>query len=237
LPSGGGDSDLDEVTVNGRPDQNDDVAANRRFRGGAGGFGGRRGGPGGGPGGGPPGGFGGGGGGAFGRGLGGGGFPRGGDDGAQLQLSLYDTWLFRNQVTLRDGLAPINLLGGGTLGGSPPSRHLVQLNGGVTDNGIGVRLTGDWRSAGDTINSAAGTGNLHFAGLGTLDLRVFADLGQRLPNKIWARGLRVTFAMQNLFDNRQKVTNELGMVPQAYQPGYVDPMGRTILLTVRKILQ
>ena len=237
LPAGGGDSDLDEVTVNGRPDQNDGVAGNRRFRGGAGGFGGRRGGPGGGPGGGPPGGFGGGGGGAFGRGLGGGGFPRGSDDGAQLQLSLYDTWLFRNQVTLRDGLAPINLLGGGTLGGSPPSRHLVQLNGGVTDNGIGVRLTGDWRSAGDTINSAAGTGNLHFAGLGTLDLRVFADLGQRLPNKIWARGLRVTFAMQNLFDNRQKVTNELGVVPQAYQPGYVDPMGRTILLTVRKILQ
>ncbi|HXC58780.1 MAG TPA: hypothetical protein VN645_05655 [Steroidobacteraceae bacterium] len=243
-PNGSADPDLDEVTVNGRPEQNDDVAAgNRRFRGGPGGFGGRRGGfggAGGGPGGGgPPGGFGGGGGpGGFGRGPGGAGLGRGGgDDGAQLQLSLYDTWLFRNQVTLRDGLAPINLLGGGTLGGSPPSRHLVQLNGGVTDNGIGIRLTGEWRSAGDTTNSTAGTGNLHFASLGTMDLRLFADVGQRLPNKTWARGLRVTFAMQNLFDDRQKVTNDLGVVPQAYQPGYVDPTGRTILLTVRKILQ
>ncbi len=184
-------------------------------------------GPGGGQSGGP-----GGGGGRFGRSPGG----FGGDDGAQLQLSVYDTLLFRDQVTLRSGLEPVDLLEGGTLGGPPPVRQQVEMNGGVTDNGIGIRLTGEWRSAGRTIDSTGGTGDLHFSALATLNLRLFADLGQRLPAMTWARGLRVTFALQNLLNNRQDVTNNAGVVPPAYQPGYLDPAGRTVQLAVRKIM-
>jgi hypothetical protein len=184
-----------------------------------------------GPGGGQGGGAGGGGG-RFGRSPGG----FGGDDGAQWQLSVYDTVLFRDQVTLRSGLEPVDLLEGGTLGGTPPVRQQVEMNGGVTDNGLGVRLTGEWRSAGRTIDSTGGTGDLHFSAFATLNLRLFADLGQRLPASTWARGLRVTFALQNLLNDRQEVTNNAGVVPPAYQPGYLDPAGRTVQLAVRKIM-
>lgn len=229
-PPGGGDADpsTDEVIVSGRRVQNDDGpgSGNRGFRPRPGGFGGGLGGRRGGPGGGGPGG------GGFGRGAGRGGF--GGDDGARLQLSVYHTWLLHNDIILRDGRASIDLLNGGTIGGSPPSRHLVQVNGGVTDNGIGLRLTGEWRSAG-RADLAGSVGELHFGSLGTLDLRAFTDLGQRLPMKTWARGLRATLTVQNLLNERQKVTNEAGVVPQAYQPGYLNPTGRAVLLAVRKI--
>jgi len=226
----GGDQrqSVDEVVVSGQRAQDDErpAPADRRAGRPPGGFGGRRGGQ-----------FGGG----FAGGAGPGGFGRGaasggGDDGARLQLSVYHTWLFRNEVTLRSGLAPIDLLGGGTLGGPPPSRHLVQINGGVTDNGIGIRLTGQWRSADRVVDLASRVGDLRFGALATLDLRLFADLGQRLPGKEWARGLRTTLAVQNIFDQRQKVTDDSGASPLAYQAGYLDPVGRVVLLTVRKIM-
>jgi len=222
--------------VSGQRPQNEDgpALADRGAGRPPGGFGDRRGGPFGGdgpagagrgfPGGGRPGGFG------RGAALG------GGDDGARLQLSVYHTWLLRNEVTLRSGLPAIDLLGGGTLGGPPPSRHLLQFNGGVTDNGIGVRLTGEWRSADRVFNPASQLGDLNFGSLATLNLRFFTDFGQRFPRKDWARGLRATLAVQNLFDRQQKVTDASGAVPLAYQAGYLDPVGRAVLLSVRKIL-
>jgi hypothetical protein len=48
--------------------------------------------------------------------------------------------------------------------------------------------------------------------------------------------LRTTLTVQNLFDQRQKVTNENGTVPFAYQAGYLDPVGRALLLSARKIM-
>ena len=234
--SGGDESrqSVDEVVVSGQRPQGDDGPpfADRGAGRPPGGFGERRGGgfggdgpPGGGRGfAGPPGGFG--------RGAG----PGGADNGARLQLSVYHTWLIRSDVTLRNGLTPVDLLGGGTLGGPPPSRHQVQFNGGVTDNGIGWRLTGEWRSAGRVVDAASSLGNLNYGALATFNLRLFADLGQRLPKKDWARGVRATLAIQNVFDQQQKITDASGAVPRAYQPGYLDPQGRVLLLSVRKIL-
>lgn len=234
------DQTLDEALVTGRREAGEGMPFGERgFRGRPGGFPPDGFPPDGFP---PPGGFPGGGGpggpGGFGRGgPGGPGGPGGfgGGNGAQLQLSVFHTWLFRNETTLREGLGSIDLLNGGSTGGTPPARHQIQLNGGVTDNGIGIRLTGQWRSAGRTADSNGVTGDLHFAALGTVDLRMFADVAQRLTTQRWARGLRVTLTVQNLLNDRQKVKNDAGETPQAYQPGYLDATGRTALLTVRLI--
>ena len=51
----------------------------------------------------------------------------------------------------------------------------------------------------------------------------------------WLRGSRVTLGIDNLFDARQHVTDQNGVVPLTYQPGYVDPIGRTIRLSFRKL--
>jgi hypothetical protein len=202
-----------------------------RGRFGQGGFGGGFGGggprPGGGFGGagGPPGGFGGGGGGA-----------RGADNGARLEISAYHTWIFEDKVLIRDGLPEVDLLHGGTLGGSAQPRHRIEFNAGVSDNGVGFRFTGQWQSAAKVTGDAtSGSGTLHFSSLGTVNARAFINLQQRLRKETWARGVRLSLSVNNLFNQRQKVTDPAGMIPLAYQPGYIDPFGRTVAFSIRKI--
>ena len=197
----------------------------------AGGVGGSDGGPGGG---GPrAGGFGGrGGGGGGGRGNAGGG-------GGRLQFSVYHTWYFRDDILTRAGGPTLDLLDGGTQGsGGGQPRHQVEVQLGATNNGIGVRLNGEWQSS-TTVNGGVGsaTGDLHFSSLATANLRLFADLGANpaLLKHKWARGMRVTLSINNILDTRQHVHDANGDTPLSYQPAYLDPLGRTIKISIRKL--
>lgn len=181
------------------------------------------------PPGGGPGGFGGPG------GPGGPGGFGGSDNGARFQFSIYHSWIFRNTLTLREGGETIDLLDGGSTGGAAQARHMVQLSTGVTDNGLGLRLGGNWKSASQVTGSDA-SGDLHFASLLTLDLRLFANLANRFRGQDWARGTRVSLTVSNILNKRQRVTDATGSTPLAYQPAYLDPLGRTVMLSVRRIL-
>jgi len=185
----------------------------------------------------PSGGWGGGGRGGGGGGGGRGGF--GGGGGGRLQLSVYHTWYFRDDILTRPGGPTLDLLDGGTSGsGGGQPRHQVDLQLGVTNNGIGVRLTGEWQSA-TTVDGGteSATGNLHFSSLATANLRLFADLGANpaLLKHRWARGMRVTLSVNNITNSRQHVRDANGETPLSYQPAYLDPMGRTIKLSIRKL--
>ncbi|MEG3174680.1 TonB-dependent receptor [Sphingomonas sp. RB3P16] len=218
------------------------IAQARAERGGGGAPGGPGGGgPGGdGPGRGPgagPGGPGGGGGG--GRGFGGFGGGRGGG-GGRLQFALYHTWHFTDRVLVQQGGPALDLLNGdavGSSGGSP--RHELEGQAGYSNNGIGVRMSANWQSA-TTVNGGT-VGNpqtLRFSDLGTVGVRLFGDLGQRLElvkKHPWMTGMRVAVSVDNLFDSRQRVTDATGTTPIAYQPGYLNPLGRTVRLSIRKL--
>ena len=193
---------------------------------GRGGFGGGRGGFGGGGGRGGFGGFGGGGGGA-----------------GRLQLSLYHTWHLRDEIAIRPGLPVLDLLHGsatGSRGGSP--EHEIEATAGLFRNGFGARLSANWQS-GTTVrggsNGLGGTnGDLRFSPLATVNLRLFADLGlQRSLVKAspFFRGARVSLNFDNLFDNRLRVTDSTGTTPLSYQPGYLDPLGRSVRISFRKL--
>jgi uncharacterized membrane protein YgcG len=233
-----------DITVTARNDDGDSGAGNggmgrRRggFGGGRGGFGG--GGFGGGGFGGGRGGFGGPGGpGGFGGpgGPGGGGGGRGLDNGARLELSVYHSWIFLDKVLIRNGVPIVDLLNGGTLGGGAQPRHKVEFNAGVSDNGVGFRLTGQWQNSAKVIgDTTSGSGTLDFSSLATLNARAFINLQQRLKKQVWARGVRVSLSVNNVFNQRQKVTDANGVTPLAYQPGYLDPLGRTVAFSIRKI--
>jgi hypothetical protein len=107
----------------------------------------------------------------------------------RFQFSLYHSWILRNQAVLREGSAVIDLLNGGSLNGSTQARHTVQFNAGLVDNGLGLRLSGSWKSA-TRITTGEAAGNLRFAPLMSLDLRLFANLASRFPFRAWARGTR-----------------------------------------------
>jgi len=205
---------------------------------GAGGFGGGR--PGGGFGGGGPGGGGPGGGGFGGRGGGFGGRGGGAQAGGRLQFALYHTWHFTDRVLIYNGGPALDLLNGDAIGQSGgQSRHELEGQAGYSNNGLGARLSVNWRS-GTTVNGGtpADPTTLNFSGLTTANLRLFADLGNRLDllkKHPWLRGTRVSLGVDNVFNSRQDVTDATGAVPNSYQPDYLDPLGRTVRLTVRKL--
>ena len=99
-----------------------------------------------------------------------------------------------------------------------------------------MRLTANYRSV---TRVAGGTsGDLGFAPLATFDLRLFANLGENLPlvvKRPWLRGLSLRLEATNLLNERQKVRDRFGLVPLGYQADLLDPIGRTISISVRKL--
>jgi uncharacterized membrane protein YgcG len=185
---------------------------------------------------------GGGGRGGFGGGRGGfGGGGRGAGAG-RLQLGLYHTWHLTDSVLIRPGVPELDFLAGsasGSRGGRP--RHELELQAGLFKNGLGARLTANWQSA-TFVNggpvAGGGTGDdLFFDDFATVNLRLFADLGLQkfARGNSFLRGTRVSLSIDNLFDARQQVRDRLGATPLSYQPGYLDPLGRSVRLSVRKL--
>ena len=74
---------------------------------------------------------------------------------------------------------------------------------------------------------------LEFAPLSTLDLKGFADLDNLFPRAGFPRGTRISVTVDNLFNQRQIVTNQAGVIPQAYQPVRRDAIGRTVMVELR----
>lgn len=175
-----------------------------------------------------------------GRGGGGGGrFGGGGQGGGRIQFSAYHTIVFKDEITIRQGVPVLDLLGGSATGSSGgQARHEVQLRTGWSRDGIGVRLHGNWRSGTFVDGGASGGERLNFDSLATFDLRSWVDLGSQpelLVRAPWLRGARIGLDVNNIFDARQRVTDANGVVPLSYQPDYLDPLGRTVKISFRKL--
>ncbi|WP_333573478.1 TonB-dependent receptor [Sphingomonas sp.] len=170
-----------------------------------------------------------------GRGFGG---PNGGLAG-RLQFSLYHTWYFKDQIKIRDGVPILDLLNGdaaGNAGGQPA--HQIDAQAGITKDGVGVRLGFKWQSSTSVYTGLNQTNRLDFGDLGTFNLRLFADLGRQFKlvrAHPWLRGTRVSLGVTNILNTRQRVTDQTGAVPLNYQPDLLDPTGRAVRLSIRKL--
>lgn len=174
--------------------------------------------------------------GRFGGRGGGGGFFGGGNRG-RLQFSLTDTITFVDKVSIGPGLPELDYLHGEAAGGSGGTpRHKVEAQAGWSNNGLGVRGGADWRS-GTTVNTLTGD-DLRFSSLATFNLRLFDNLGDQ-PELVlkhpWLRGTQLRFEVNNLFDSKPAVRNASGEVPLSYQPDLLDPLGRTVMISFRKL--
>lgn len=218
---------LNFSTPFGKPDP---AAAGRMGRG--------PGGPGGGPGaGGPPPGGGG-------MRMGGGG--RGGRGAAmqpgqgRFNVSLYHTYRIQDEITIRDGLPVLDLLDGAAIGArGGQSRNEVQFQAGLFKSGMGGFLNANWKESTRISGGSSPTDDLSFSDLTTVNLNLFADLSSRqtwVAKYPWLKGARVSIGIENLFDQRLDVRDGLGETPLSYQPDYLDPLGRTFRISLRKIL-
>lgn len=173
------------------------------------------------------------------RGGGRGGGQGGAGQGGRLQFSVFHSWTLKDEVLIRSGLPVLDLLHGDVIGsGGGTPRHQVEAQANYANNGIGVRLTGNWQQ-GTTVNGGLGspTGDLRFAARTTVNARLFLNLGQvpSLVDKTWARGARVSLRIDNVFDTLPRVRDANGATPLRYQAGYLDPVGRAIKIEFRKL--
>jgi hypothetical protein len=166
------------------------------------------------------------------RGLGG----RGGRQGGRLTFSLTHQLNLVDEVTIADGIPKLDYLDGepvGQLGGRP--RHEVQFESGYYNNGLGARLQGSWRS-GTTVESSSG--DLDFSPYFDLDVRLWANLSENfdlVSKHSFFRGASIRFDVSNILNNRPKVRDANGLTPLSYQPDLLEPVGRTVGLTFRKL--
>ena len=189
--------------------------------------------------GGPPraGGGGRGGGGGFGMGAffgGGAGGPPG-----RWSFGLYHTVQFENRVTIAPGGPVLDLLGGDALSASGTPRHSLEFNGGLFYKGFGTFMQGSWQAATTVKSSGApGTSDIRFGSQSNINLFTFVDFSARpkwVRDVPFLKGMRVGLRVENLLDSRQRVTDGSGQVPLSYQRDYLDPRGRVIGITLRKL--
>jgi hypothetical protein len=178
-------------------------------------------------------------GGGGGRGGGGRGGPGGMQPGqGRFNISIYHTLRLQDEIVIASGLPVLDLLDGaatGGRGGSP--RNEIQAQGGVFRNGMGAFVNANWRE-GTRVDGGTGP-DLNFSDQATVNLNLFVDLNAReswVAKFPWLKGGRINLGVQNLFDTRTEVTSSDGQTPLNYQPDYLDPTGRVVSLTFRKIL-
>jgi hypothetical protein len=165
--------------------------------------------------------------------------PGAGQAGGRLTFSLYHTWHLTESILIAPGVPELNLLDGdavGSSGGQP--RHELQARVGYVNNGIGGRLGVNWESGTHVDGALGGSSRLDFGSLATANLRLFANFGQ-MPSLVKAhpflRGARVSIGIDNIFNTRRDVTDATGATPVRYQQGYLDPLGRTVSVSFRKL--
>lgn len=154
------------------------------------------------------------------------------------QVSVYHTAVLTDRIIVRSGGPVLDLLDGsaaGARGGTPA--HAVELQAGVFRQGRGARLSANWKS-GTTVHGASPDSDLAFSDLATVDVRLFdtfagaPELVRRWP---FLKGARITLAVDNLFDARLDVRDGKGSTPSGYAPDVLDPVGRVVEVSFRKV--
>ena len=174
----------------------------------------------------------------MGRGFGG---PGGGNQG-RLTFSIFHNWRLSDSILIRPGVPELDLLEGSAIGATGGvSRHALEAQAGYNRNGLGVRATANWQSATRIQQSPDGAPSprdLRFGALATVNLRMFADLGAQrdlVRKHPFFRGARITVGIDNLFNQRLDVRDAMGATPLGFQPDRINPLGRSVRISFRKL--
>lgn len=150
-----------------------------------------------------------------------------------FSLSVNHNWLLRSEMEIRPGLPVLD-----RLRGSGQPRHNVALNLVAGRRGLGATLNGSWSSAARVRSAGDASDGPEFRYAPTLlfDLGLFIEPGQQNApdDRNWASGLRISFDIQNVLNGYRKVSVRGEDMPQGYSRDEIDPLGRTVRLSVRK---
>jgi len=162
---------------------------------------------------------------------------------SRLIFGFYHTWHWKDEILVREGVPVLDLLNGsatGNRGGQP--RHELEMQAGAFKSGLGARLTVNWQSGTKVRGLPTGPGgtvsDLRFAAYSTVNVNLFANLADRFGGPEapdWLKGARASIAINNLLNSRPRVRDEAGSTPLSYQPAFLEPLGRFVSFSLRKV--
>lgn len=151
-----------------------------------------------------------------------------------VSATINHRWLLKSETLIRDGLPVID-----QLNGSGQSRHSVNFQIVASKRGMGATLDGNWNASSYVRGGTAGSGMMFRYPASTLfNLSLFAEPEHLLAvreGRWWASDLRVSLDIQNLLNGYRRMDYVgPGTPPKALSRDEIDPIGRTVRLTVRK---
>ncbi|HAE26703.1 MULTISPECIES: TonB-dependent receptor domain-containing protein [Hyphomonas] len=162
---------------------------------------------------------------------------RGGQGSGRLFFSVYHTLVLEESLLIEEGGERLDLLAGdaiSSLGGTPENSIAAQA--GFSRGPVGAFVQVNWQDSTQIDNGAVGL--LTFEELATTNLRLqynFGNSPKLLLRYPFLDSTRASLKIDNLFDAKQEVSDASGVVPVRYQPDILDPRGRTVMISFRKL--
>lgn len=161
--------------------------------------------------------------------------PGAGDGRAHYYAGAGPSFRFSDRLQLRPGTPPLDLLAGDSVTGGGQPRLYGYFYGGIGYLGNDFGFNG-WYQASDRVRSDVPASDLFFSPLFKLNVNVAISVHHFTPKEKWTRHLQVKIEVENVTNARVHVHDRDGLVPNRFQSELLDPIGRTVKLTLRKTL-
>lgn len=151
-----------------------------------------------------------------------------------FSLSIAHSWQLASKMVIRSGLPALD-----RLRDSGQPRHNVMFNLVVGRRGMGASLNGNWNGAARVQSSGApgGTTEFRYPSSVLFNLGLFAE-PERWDNvsreRNWASKIRISLDVQNILNGFRKVSVLGDTTRRELTRDEIDPLGRTIRLSIRK---
>jgi hypothetical protein len=141
---------------------------------------------------------------------------------------------FSDRLQLVRGTPELDLLRGDTVTGGGNWRASAYAYGGI--NYLGNGMTFDaWYGGGNRVRSDNPASDLRFSPIFRLNMAGYISVHHFLSHEEWTRHLQLRIDVSNVTDSHQRVRDGTGRVPNRFQPDYLEPIGRTVKVTLRKL--
>lgn len=147
----------------------------------------------------------------------------------QFSVSLNHSMQLKSELQTRSGVPVID-----RLVDSGQSRHSLSLQMTVGKRGIGASVNGSWSSPASVPNAE---GRFRFKPPMLFNASMFFEperLFGNVEKGALLNDLKLSFDVQNLFNGYRRVRLDDGSIPAGYSRSEIDPLGRTVRMTVRK---
>ena len=151
-----------------------------------------------------------------------------------FSLSIAHNWQLASEMAIRSGLPVLD-----RLRDSGQPQHNVTFNLVAGRRGMGVSLNGNWNGSARVRSNdvASGAAEFRYPSSAVLNLGFFAEPERWMKTpeaQNWASKLRISLDVQNITNGYRKVRVLGGTAVRELARDEIDPLGRTIRLSVRK---